>query len=142
MVLTDDALHDLIESVWAPSVGLPVNGTAPVDDASFAHAATLRFTGGWQGHVCIDASDGFARALASVMFGLPEADVSPDDERDALGEMANVLGGNVKTYAEDEVDLELPVTSDPGPRVGVGAPVATATCATDDRPVRIMVCQD
>lgn len=142
MVLTDDALCELIESTWGPSVGLPVTWASPADDAAFAHAATVRFTGGWAGHVRIDASDGFARALASVMFGLPESDVTDDDGRDALGEMANVLGGTVKGYAEDEVDLELPVTGDPGPQAGAGTVVATATCAHDDRPVRVQVCED
>jgi chemotaxis protein CheX len=142
MVISDADLRDLIEGVWAPSVGLPVLGTDPVDGAEFAHAATLRFTGGWNGHVCIDASDGFARALAGLMFGLPDDEVAPEDERDALGEMANVLGGSVKAFAPDEVDLALPVTGDPGTAVADGTPVATSWCELGGAPVRVVVRQD
>lgn len=141
MDISDDDLRELIEGVWGPSVGLPVAAVGPATDGAWSHAASLRVSGGWTGHVCIDASDGFARSLASIMFGLPESEVSADDERDALGEMANVLGGSVKTFALDEVDLALPVTADPGPR-DVGPTIAEVTVAVHDHPARIAVTID
>lgn len=142
MVLTDDALCELIEGVWAPSLDLPVVAGPPGDTATFAHGATLRLTGSWNGHVGIDATDGFARAVAAVMFDLPAAEVTTEDQRDALGEMANVLGGGVKSFADGEVDLALPDSGEPGRRSGCGTTVATVWCRIDDAGVRVVVTQD
>ena len=141
MVLSDDDLRELIEGVWAPSLELPVVAGAPGDPADLAHGAVLRFSGGWNGHVCIDAADGFARAVAAAMFGLPDADVTTEDARDALGEMANVMGGNVKSYAAGEVDLALPVTGAAGAHPA-GTVAATAWCTIGDSPVRVSVLED
>ena len=140
MVLTPADLGELIADVWAPSVGLEVTLDGPADEDAFAHAASVAFLGDRDGAVCIDASEGFTRELAAVMFGLPPQDVTVADERDALGEMANVIAGNVKSFTDGTVDLALPVSGPAAPRDGAPNPTAVVHARLGGAPVRVAVC--
>jgi hypothetical protein len=144
MVLTPADLGELIVDVWAPSVGLEVVLDGPADEIDFSHAASVTFLGDRDrdGAVCIDASEGFTRELAAVMFGLPPEDVTVADERDALGEMANVVAGNVKSFADGTVDLALPVSGPAAPRDGAPTPTAVVHARLGGAPVRVAVCLD
>jgi CheY-specific phosphatase CheX len=42
------------------------------------------------------------------MFDMPVEAISPDELRDAVGEVANILGGNVKTLIAGKCRLSLP----------------------------------
>jgi chemotaxis protein CheX len=42
------------------------------------------------------------------MFDMPAEAISPDELRDAVGEVANILGGNVKTLIAGKCRLSLP----------------------------------
>ena len=58
-----------------------------------AHAVRLAVDGPFRGWLALRVSDDVARALAENMLGAADADVSL--VRDALGEVANVVCGNV-----------------------------------------------
>ena len=108
MGLTSDDIDQLIADVWAPTLELDL---FHVDEETGDREVTavLEAWGGWTGHVVVRATHSFARAVASKMFGLPRTDVGPDDAGDAVGELANVLSGNIKSLlGEDEVDLGIP----------------------------------
>lgn len=61
-----------------------------------------------------DTADRITRALLALE---PQDAVGTEDVRDALGEIANVIGGNVKGLLPDHTALSLPVVSfgDPHP---------------------------
>jgi chemotaxis protein CheX len=136
--LTDTDLRELIDGIWAPAVGLTVDWDEFVEP-TWEHAARLRFCGGWHGHVHVDATEGFGRRLAVAMFGIEPDDASPEDARDALGELANVLAGNVKSYSEDPVDLDLPETGTPQALQATSAPTAAAQFTVEGHAVRVAV---
>jgi CheY-specific phosphatase CheX len=50
-----------------------------------------------------------ASKLAKAMFALDGSDPAPEDLHDALGEIANITGGNIKALLEGESALTLPV---------------------------------
>jgi hypothetical protein len=53
-----------------------------------------------------------ARALTRALLAIGEAEpVSEDDVADAFGEIANVLGGNIKALLPEHVGLTLPEVS-------------------------------
>ena len=49
-----------------------------------------------------------AREVASVMFGVEPADVSASELSDAIGELANMTGGNLKALLPELTMLSLP----------------------------------
>lgn len=123
MGLTSDDIDQLICEVWAPSLELDLYHQ-PTETDERPHTAVLEATGGWTGHLVVRATESFAVAVAAKMFGMPRPEVDTEDAADAVGELANVVGGNLKSLlGEDEVDLGLPQVGEDVPD-GVGTELA------------------
>jgi chemotaxis protein CheX len=91
-------------------------GASQQDDPGWVHAS-IAVTGGWSGHVTLDVSRAGADVLTRRM--LLSDEVSADDVTDAVGELVNVLGGNVKGLLLEESTLGLPQVltfDEPAPR--------------------------
>lgn len=73
-------------------------------------ASTVELTGAFEGHVTVAVTEKAAAAAAASMLGGTEAELSPADVADAVGEMANVIGGNLKGVVEGPCELGLPST--------------------------------
>ena len=66
-------------------------------------AVCVDFTGPFSGSMVMKATADLLAALAANMLGVRETP-SPDEQRDALGEAANVVCGNLlPAIAEDEI---------------------------------------
>lgn len=108
MVISRADVEQVITEVWAPSLEIDLV-PVPVPTAPVAHSAVLVVTGGWEGRIVVEASVSFARAVAARMFGTPRGQVLPEDQADAVGELANVIAGNCKSLLSDaEIDVGLP----------------------------------
>jgi chemotaxis protein CheX len=70
--------------------------------------AAVSITGAWSGHVVVACSDQASRHAAAALLGIDAHDVTLDDVADAMGEVANVIGGNVKSLLPDSCALSLP----------------------------------
>lgn len=70
--------------------------------------ASVAISGEWNGHVVVGATPATARRLAAAMFALDPEAVSDDELADAWGEIANILGGNVKGLLPEPSVLSLP----------------------------------
>jgi chemotaxis protein CheX len=100
----------LIEEVWRSFVGVdePLLPAEP-DTGSVAYAATVTITGGWDGAVTLEFGVGTAEAVSARMLGLDE--ITEADVADAIGELVNMVGGNVKSLMPGPSALSLPVVS-------------------------------
>ncbi len=68
--------------------------------------------------------------LARVMFALEDTDeVVPTDFDDAVGELVNVVGGNIKSLVTHPGALTMPIVADDMPDMSDAAPVVDA-CVT------------
>ena len=76
-----------------------------------ALTAAVAINGGWKGTVMVEYSPRIASRIASAMFGLSY--VSEDDVKDAIGEVAQIVSGNLKAFVAHktgaECQLSLPV---------------------------------
>lgn len=125
-----EQLNMIAEDAW--SAYLDPDGDAPLEiDAPQTGpvelTASVAVVGAWNGHLVVACSRNGSRDVASAMLALPADELSADDIGDALGELANVLGGNVKSLLPAPSTLSLP-------RVGDGAderwPGAVEVCQT------------
>lgn len=71
-------------------------------------AGTVQFSGAWEGAITIETSADFARRAAATMFGVDPDAASVADTQDAIGELANMTGGNVKSLLPEPCRLSLP----------------------------------
>ncbi len=79
--------------------------------------ASVEITGEWDVAVTLEMSPGTALTAARTMLALDEVDeVDDDDVLDALGELVNMIGGNIKSLLPSGSVLGLPmVSSTPAP---------------------------
>jgi chemotaxis protein CheX len=70
--------------------------------------STVQIVGDWQGAVRLDIDLELARQACANLVGVNPADLSPQDISDAVGELANMTGGSVKTLCAPTSRLSLP----------------------------------
>ncbi|GGJ82214.1 hypothetical protein GCM10010123_09920 [Pilimelia anulata] len=127
---TDVDLKDIADQVWASY--LDPDGVAPLELAdgppgAFDAHASISITGPWHGHVVVACSRGAGTAAAAAFLDQPPEDIGEDDLADTLGELVNIIGGNVKSMLPPGCLLALPQVV-----LGAGAvtrlPGATRIC--------------
>jgi chemotaxis protein CheX len=113
-VLSDDDLFALAESVWSSILGLELTRADEVDGkiGDTTITSCVQITGDWEGAVTIACSPGLAIKLAAAMFQMEADELGEDEIRDAMGEIANMTGGNVKGLAPGTNTLALPTVTE------------------------------
>ncbi len=84
----------------------PTDGEIPRDRAALT--GCVHIDGAWNGAALVECELPLARRMTAVLFGRPEDEVSVDDVRDALGEITNMIGKNIKTLLPAPSRLSLP----------------------------------
>lgn len=138
---TSDHIISLTEQVWESIIGLPLLPEAPAPAGSdLAVQSCVQITGGWEGTVVVRATRELARTITETMFGMDAGEAAQEDIDDAVGEVANMIGGNVKSLVPGPSQLSLPA-------VVVGEPMvfpkseecAFATFLVLDQPFQVSV---
>lgn len=83
----------------------------PIDEAqppAGEVTAAVYFTGSWKGAVLLDCSLDLALLFASHLMPGCNPTSFDDDVRDCMGELANMVGGNLKALLPDGVALSMP----------------------------------
>jgi chemotaxis protein CheX len=111
LVPTADDLAEMVEQVWVAYID-PA-GTDPLirvdDDAMDSEVhSSVSITGSWHGHLVYASSAAAARDAAAAFLAMEAGEVSQEDVSDVLGELANIVGGNVKAMLPDGCFLSLP----------------------------------
>jgi chemotaxis protein CheX len=126
VVRSDDVVW-IARDVWSSFLdvdlepaGVPAQRTA-TDDLT----GVIEVTGAWQGSIEVRCSADVARTLADAMLGARPTGVGDDDVTDALGELTNMVGGNVKSLLPSPSRLSLPVVR-VGPRPDDGAALVSS----------------
>ena len=81
------------------------------DSGDPAVTASVSITGGWDGHVVFGCSTAAARTAAAVLLMMGEDELAEADVADAVGELANMIGGNIKSLLPSPSALTLPLVS-------------------------------
>lgn len=108
---TIDQLNMIAEEAWSAYLD-PEGDEPPLIGARGESAAELTASvavvGAWNGHLVLGCTFSGSRQVAAVMLAMPQDELTNEDVGDALGEMANVLGGNVKSLLPSPSTLSLP----------------------------------
>jgi chemotaxis protein CheX len=113
--LVDDDLADLAGAIWTSIVGESAEPGAsgsggPAGER--AVTACVHISGGWHGSVSVVLPSTLAEWVASRMFDVPGDELTAAEICDAVGELANIAGGNVKGLIEESCELSLPVVAE------------------------------
>jgi chemotaxis protein CheX len=113
-VVSPDDVCIIAQDVWVSFLNAQINRIA-VDDTALSGRSSVvgavRVTDAWFGAVVLELTPILARQVAATMFGTT-ADVVTDAEIvDALGELTNMIGGNIKSLLPAPSQLSLPMVS-------------------------------
>lgn len=73
------------------------------------YSACIQMSGAWTGEVICNASDDLIQKVASTMFQVSEELTTSEQRSDAMGELVNMIGGNLKALLPSPSYLSLPV---------------------------------
>ena len=104
-----EMLERIVTSVFITMLDLAVtpSETAHLPAAS-RMTSVVRMTGDWNGAVLLECSARQACLFAGRILAMEPPDVVDDGVRDVLGELANVIGGNLKCGMSTGVRLSMP----------------------------------
>ena len=101
----------IMEQVWLSYMDPEgIDPLIPVDDepvASEIHA-WVAITGPWEGNVLVTCTWAQARNVAAAFLAMEVDEVPDEDVADVVGEMANIVGGNVKSMLPPGCALSTP----------------------------------
>jgi chemotaxis protein CheX len=102
-------IEQIVENVFQTMMDLEVHPSdAPWPPRGDVITSSISLGGSWKGVVLLECAVPEALLFASRMIDVdPPSDVN-DDVRDALGELANMVGGNLKSVLPGGVELSLP----------------------------------
>ena len=109
MELDEQNLQQITVDVCQSMLGLELSPMSPNIDTAHQLVASVEIRGGRHAVVEVFAHDDLMASIAEVMFSSDRGSLSEDEIRDAFGEIANMIGGNVKGGFGAEADLSLPV---------------------------------
>ena len=107
--IDEQNLQQITIDVCQSMLGLELNPISPEIDTARQLVASVEIRGGRHAVVEVFAHDQLMAAIAEVMFCSERGSLSQEEIRDAFGEIANMIGGNVKEVFGEEADLSLPV---------------------------------
>jgi chemotaxis protein CheX len=99
----------VVDLVFTTMLGLhvkpyPMDWTPPQEMIT----AAVYFAGDWHGAVLLECTRDQACSFAHLLMSIPLPDTINDDVRDALGELSNMLAGNLKSVLPPGVLLSMP----------------------------------
>jgi chemotaxis protein CheX len=115
-MLTDvsvDMVAEIVKSVFVTMMGLDVtNSDTPSVPSGDRLTSFVQLTGEWNGAVMFECTRRQACLFAGRILGMDPPDAVDDDVRDMLGELANMIGGNMKCTMASGVRLSMPTVLD------------------------------
>jgi chemotaxis protein CheX len=142
--MTDEEILGITRDVWESFTGTtiePADGQARPDGGDVT-VGRVTVTGEWQASVLLACPARLARMAASAMFDLPAAQLDDDQVADALGELTNMIGGNIKSLIPGPSRLSMPTVT-VGPSATVPTPgaalLSTVSLACEGLPLTVSV---
>jgi len=102
---TAQIVHDVFETMLGSDVHESDDVYQPTRNQV---TATIFFAGAWKGAVVLECSEAQGRLFASRLMQVPELSEMSDDVRDAMGELVNIVAGNLKSVLPHGVSLSIP----------------------------------
>lgn len=114
MQFIEKEICDYTKNIWKSILFLDVNpapNSAGDSENNYSLAGCIQITGAWNGTVIMHYPMPLAKKVASIMFDLNGGPVDNELIQDALGELTNMTGGNIKSLLPEPCFLSLPAVA-------------------------------
>lgn len=115
MRTTHTYLTTITQEIWAAVLGIDLQLTTDKTEHGADErvvTGAVQITGDWAGACTVQVAEPVAARFAASMFMMELDAITGEEITDTVGELANMIGGNVKATLEGSSQLSLPsVTS-------------------------------
>jgi chemotaxis protein CheX len=107
-------VRSVVRSVWSTQLGLEIQDAdgPPPAPTSPTLTAAIHIGGDFHGAIRLECSRALIRRAAAIMFAMPESELTVDDDCDVVGELTNVVAGNLKALLPGSNSISLPTIID------------------------------
>jgi chemotaxis protein CheX len=110
--ITNLRISEIVDMAWSTLTDSGLNAAdLPEDteeDDSFL-CGVVKLSGAWDGSVVVYCSVTLVQQLASRVFDVKSNNVSEDDMADMVGELTNIIAGNIKALMPQPTSMSLPI---------------------------------
>lgn len=111
----EEQIAEITRMVFDTVLGLdavPAEGSAPAADGAGMLAGAVRISGAFEGTVTVSCTPALASHAAAILFDVADGAATESETRDALSELVNITGGNLKPLVPGPSKLSLPQVGD------------------------------
>ena len=106
----DDDIREIATSIWETLFSFPLDSAADAGSPKdLAITGCIHIDGAWHGAVMLQCGEELATALAGELFRSDTP--TPDEVSDAIGELTNMLAGNIKALLAEPSRISLPTVA-------------------------------
>lgn len=147
-MLSKHQIHEICQEIWESLLGMDLDLSEeagnPFADSKRTYTGFVNIGGAWQGTVLLEVSDTLSHRFGGQMLGIPPDEVTSTDVSDSLGELTNMVGGNIKSLLPSPSNLSIPSVAE-GSDYSISAPgtdlLAQLTLRCEGEPMLITVRQ-
>ena len=111
-MLSKHQIHEICQEIWESLLGMDLELSEeagnPFAESKRTYTGFVNIGGAWQGTVLLEVSDTLSHRFGGQMLGIPADEVTSQDVGDSLGELTNMVGGNIKSLLPAPSQLSLP----------------------------------
>ena len=110
-IVLKDELVQFVNNIWDSLLNIPITPTEKTfkpEGQGNTLASCIHITGAWQGSVTLYCSTDLAKKLATAMISIPEEELTFSETQDVMGEIANIIAGNIKSLLPQPSSISLP----------------------------------
>lgn len=107
----EEEIKQFVTDIWSTFLSVKVTPTStPFKPKGQGNtlAGCVQITGEWQGSVTLYAPKEIGRKIAATMYSLDETKVDNQQIQDVIGEITNILAGNIKSILPAPCSISLP----------------------------------
>ena len=111
MQFLEEEILEITETTWQSLLGLDIQPRAlpaTMGPAEGHLTGKVEISGAWTGAVLLHGSRDLAASAAAVIFATEAGAGSEQDSFDAMYELTNIIGGNIKSLLPEPCQLSLP----------------------------------
>ena len=111
LIECEEEIRQFVTDIWSTFLNMKVSPTeTPFKPKGNGNtlAGCVQITGEWQGSVTLYAPKELGKKVAATMYGLDETDADNKQIQDVIGEITNVLAGNIKLILPAPCSISLP----------------------------------
>ncbi|MGD9849800.1 MAG: chemotaxis protein CheX [Nitrospirales bacterium] len=120
MQFLEQEILEITETTWQAMLGLDIH-LRPLPAVLNPHedflTGRVEISGAWNGVVLLHGSSQLTRSAAAMIFANGMLDVTSQDLMDAMYELTNIIGGNIKALLPEPSQLSLPCVHGTTPEI-------------------------